>query len=174
MLIKNNNIFLCFFILVFSISFSLISFSETTTKLSVRGSGELLPRFVSFKFDKVFMRKGPSQNHTIDWVYNIKGLPLKIVSEFENWRKVIDSDGVIGWIHRSQLSRKRMVQVTSSDLEIRNKPNLEAKVIAIAEIGALLNIERCDEKWCRLSHFNIKGWSPRTGFFGLIENEIPN
>ena len=174
MLIKNNNIFLCFFILVFSISFSLISFSETTTKLSVRGSGELLPRFVSLKFDKVFMRKGPSQSHPIDWVYNIKGLPLKIVSEFENWRKVIDSDGVIGWIHSSQLSRKRMVQVTSSNLEIRNKPDLEAKIIAIAEIGALLNIERCDEKWCRLSYFDIKGWSPRTGFFGLIENEIPN
>ena len=119
------------------------------------------------------MRKGPSRDHPIDWVYKTKNLPLKIVSEFENWRKVIDSEGTIGWIHRSQLSNKRMVQVTLENLEIRNKPNNDAKVIAIAEIGVLLNLERCDEKWCRLSHKKIKGWSLRNGFFGLIKDETP-
>ena len=171
--IKNNNIYFFFLILVSSISFSGLSLSEVKTKLSVRGSGELLPRFVSLKHDEVYMRKGPSRDHPIDWVYKTKNLPLKIVSEFENWRKVIDSEGTIGWIHRSQLSNKRKVQVILENLKIRNKPNIDAKVIAIAEVGALLNLERCDEKWCRLSHQNIKGWSSRDGFFGLIKNEIP-
>ena len=173
MIIKNNNIHLFFLIIVFSISFSGFSLSEVKTKLSVRGSGELLPRFVSLKYDEVYMRKGPSRDHPIDWVYKTKNLPLKIVSEFENWRKVIDSEGTIGWIHRSQLSNKRMVQVTLENLEIRNRPNNDAKVIAIAEIGVLLNLERCDEKWCRLSHQKIKGWSSRNGFFGLIKDETP-
>ena len=173
MIIKNNNTYFFFLILVFSISFSGISFSEVKTKLSVRGSGELLPRFVSLKYDEVYMRKGPSRDHPIDWVYKTKNLPLKIVSEFENWRKVIDSEETIGWIHRSQLSNKRMILVTLEDLKIRNKPDINATVIAIAEIGALLNLERCDEKWCRLSHQDIKGWSSRDGFFGLIKNEIP-
>ena len=173
MIIKNNNTYFFFLLLVFSISLSGLSFSEVKTKLSVRGSGELLPRFVSLKYDEVYMRKGPSRDHPIDWVYKTKSLPLKIVSEFENWRKVIDSEGTIGWIHRSQLSNKRIVEVISENLKIRNKPDMDAKVIAIAEVGALLNLERCDEKWCRLSHQNIKGWSSRDGFFGLIKDEIP-
>ena len=173
MIIKNNNIYFSFLILVFSIFFSGLSFSEVKTKLSVRGSGESLPRFVSLKYDEVYMRRGPSRDHPIDWVYKTKNLPLKIVSEFENWRKVIDSEETIGWIHRSQLSNKRMIQVTEENLKIRNKPDINAKVIAIAEIGALLNLERCDEKWCRLSHQDIKGWTSRDGFFGLIKNEIP-
>ena len=173
MIIKNNNIYFFFLILVFSIFFSGLSFSEVKTKLSVRGSGESLPRFVSLKYDEVYMRRGPSRDHPIDWVYKTKNLPLKIVSEFENWRKVIDSEETIGWIHRSQLSNKRMILVTLEDLKIRNKPDINATVIAIAEIGALLNLERCDEKWCRLSHQDIKGWSSRDGFFGLIKNEIP-
>ena len=173
MIIKNNSIYFFFLILVFSISWSELSFSEVKTKLSVRGSGELLPRFVSLKYDEVYMRKGPSRDHPIDWVYKTKNLPLKIVSEFENWRKVIDSEGTIGWIHRSQLSNKRIVEVISENLKIRNKPDIDAKVIAIAEVRALLNLERCDEKWCRLSYQNIKGWSSRDGFFGLIKDEIP-
>ena len=173
MIIKNNNIYFFFLILVFSISFSELSFSEVKTKLSVRGSGELVPRFVSLKYDEVYMRKGPSRDHPIDWIYKTKNLPLKIVSEFENWRKVVDSEGTIGWIHRSQLSNKRIVEVISENLKIRNKPDIDAKIIAIAEVGALLNLERCDEKWCRLSHQNIKGWSSRDGFFGLIKDEIP-
>ena len=173
MIIKNNNTYFFFLILVFSISLSGLSFSEVKTKLSVRGSGELLPRFVSLKYDEVYMRKGPSRDHPIDWVYKTKYLPLKIVSEFENWRKVIDSEGTIGWIHRSQLSNKRFVEVISENLKIRNKPEIDSKVIAIAEVGALLNLERCDEKWCRLSYQKIKGWSSRNGFFGLIKDEIP-
>jgi SH3-like domain-containing protein len=66
-----------------------------------------------------------------------------------------------------------MVKVTLENLKIRSKPNIDAKVIAIAEVGALLNLERCDEKWCRLSYKNIKGWSAKKGFFGLIKDETP-
>ena len=112
-----------------------------------------------------------SSKTAVNVVYSIK--TTEIVSEFENWRKVIDSEGTTGWIHRSQLSNKRMVKVTLENLKIRSKPNIDAKVIAIAEVGALLNLERCDEKWCRLSHQNIKGWSSKNGFFGLIKDETP-
>ena len=112
---ENNNIFLVFLILVFSTCFSSTTFSETSTKLSVRGSGQIIPRFETLKFNEVRLRKGPSRDHPIDWVYKLKGLPLKIISEFDDWRKVEDFDGVNGWIHRSQLSRKRVVQVISSN-----------------------------------------------------------
>ena len=171
---KNNNIFFYFFILVFCIFYSLISLSETKSKLSISGSGELLPRFASLKYNEVYMRKGPSRDHPIEWVYILKGLPLKVVSEYEVWRKVIDSNGTTGWMHHTQLSRNRIIEVTSSNLELRKKPKLDSEVIAIAEVGALLNIERCDKTWCRLSHETFKGWALRGGYYGLLENEVPN
>jgi len=174
MLIKNNNTFYRLFVILFLFSFSFLSFGQTTTKLSVRGSGKEIPRFVSLKHDKAYMRKGPSRDHPIEWVYIVKGLPLKVVSEYEVWRKVIDSNGTTGWMHHTQLSRKRIIEVTSSNLELRKKPKLDSEVIAIAEVGALLNIERCDKTWCRLSHETFKGWAPRDGYYGLLENEVPN
>ena len=171
---ENNNIFLVFLILVFSTCFSSTTLSDTTTKLSVRGSGQIIPRFETLKFNEVRLRKGPSREHPIDWVYKLKGLPLKIISEFDDWRKVEDFDGVNGWIHRSQLSRKRVVQVISSNSEIKSKPNNGSDILALAETGVLLNLERCDEIWCRISSQNIKGWILRDNLFGILENELPN
>ena len=171
---ENNNIFLVFLILVFSTYLPSITLSDTTTKLSVRGSGQIIPRFETLKFNEVRLRKGPSRDHPIDWVYKLKGLPLKIISEFDDWRKVEDFDGVNGWIHRSQLSRKRVVQVISSNSEIKSKPNNDSDILALAEIGVLLNLERCDEIWCRISTQNIKGWILRDNLFGILENELPN
>jgi len=174
MLIKNNNTFYRLFVILFLILFSFLSFGQTTTKLSVRGSGKEIPRFVSLKHDKAYMRKGPSRDHPIEWVYIVKGLPLKVVSEYEVWRKVIDSKGTTGWMHHTQLSRKRIIEVTASNLELRKKPKLDSDIIAIAEVGALLKIERCDNTWCRLSHESFKGWALRVGYYGLLENEVPN
>ena len=171
---ENNNIFLVFLILVFSTYLPSTTFGDTSTKLSVRGSGQIIPRFETLKFNEVRLRKGPSRDHPIDWVYKLKGLPLKIISEFDDWRKVEDFDGVNGWIHRSQLSRKRVVQVISSNSEIKSKPNNDSNIIALAETGVLLNLERCDEIWCRISKQNINGWILRDNIFGILENEVPN
>jgi len=44
----------------------------------------------------------------------------------------------------------------------------------LAEAGVLLNLERCDEIWCRISTQNIKGWILRDNLFGILENELPN
>ena len=72
---ENNNIFLVFLILVFSTCFSSTTLSDTTTKLSVRGSGQIIPRFETLKLNEVRLRKGPSRDQPIDWVYKLKGLP---------------------------------------------------------------------------------------------------
>ena len=61
-------------------------------------TGLPLPRFVSLKGNKVNLRRGPSKNFKIDWVYKRKHLPLMIVSEFGHWRKVTDFESYSGWI----------------------------------------------------------------------------
>ena len=67
-----------------------------------------------------------------------------------------------------------MIQVISSNSEIKLKPNDDSDILALAEKGVLLNLERCDEIWCRISKQNIKGWILRENIFGVLENELPN
>jgi len=65
--------------------------------------------FFSTKFNEVNVRNGPGLNHLLLYKILVKGYPLKEISEFENWKKVQDFSGRIGWISKSQLSRQSML-----------------------------------------------------------------
>ena len=62
-------------------------------------SGLPLPRFVTLKADRVNVRRGPSGEHQVSWVFTRKGLPVEIVAEFEHWRRIRDSEGAEGWVY---------------------------------------------------------------------------
>ncbi len=80
---------------------------DASAPKSVGPSGLPLPRFVSLKAEKVNVRRGPSSDHPVAWVFQRKGLPVEIVAEFENWRRIRDSDGEEGWILQNMLAGKR-------------------------------------------------------------------
>jgi len=71
-----------------------------------------LPRFVSLKSDKVNVRKGPSTDQAIVWVFSRAGLPVEVIAESDNWRRVRDSEGADGWVFHSLLSARRTALVT--------------------------------------------------------------
>jgi len=60
--------------------------SQTTATISTlpkRGlgkSGLPLPRFVSLKTDRVNVRRGPSNEHDVSWVFTRKELPVEIIA----------------------------------------------------------------------------------------------
>ena len=64
------------------------------------GSGLPLPRFVSLKSGRVNSRIGPGLAYAVDWMYMKPGLPMEIIQEYDNWRRVRDSDGAEGWINQ--------------------------------------------------------------------------
>ena len=68
-----------------------------------------IPRFVSMKASEGYARRGPSQGHRIDWVFQHKNTPLRITGEYEHWRRVEDVDGQGGWMHFRLLSGVRVV-----------------------------------------------------------------
>ena len=74
-------------------------------------SGLPVPRFVSLKRKKVNVRKGPSTDHRVKWVYTSKGYPVEIIAESDNWRRVRDAEGTTGWVLHSLLSAKRTAVV---------------------------------------------------------------
>jgi SH3-like domain-containing protein len=90
-------------------------------------AGLALPRFVSLRSDEVNLRTGPGTNYPVEWVYVRRGLPVEIIAEFDNWRKVRDIEGTVGWIHKSLLSGKRMAVIlgeeeTRAPLRISRNP----------------------------------------------------
>jgi SH3-like domain-containing protein len=73
--------------------------SDTEPYVTRGKSGLPLPRFVSLKSAKVNSRIGPGVTYAVDWRYMKAGLPMEIIQEFDNWRRVRDSDGAVGQAH---------------------------------------------------------------------------
>ena len=76
-------------------------------------SGLALPRMVSLRSNLINARSGPGARYPIEWVYMQKGAPVEIVAEFELWRKIKDWQGSESWVHKSMLSGKRTIKMTT-------------------------------------------------------------
>lgn len=126
-----------------------------------------LPRYVSVKGAEANARRGPGADHRIDWVYRRPGLPLRITAEYENWRRVEDSEGQGGWMHYALLSSTRMALVTADMAELRSRPAANAEVSALFEAGVVARLLACEADWCRVSRDGMRGWLPKTAIWGV-------
>lgn len=145
--------------------------SAQDNRISIRGSDLEIPRFVTLKTNKANMRAGPGKDYPIKFEYRRRGLPLKVVGEFDVWREVVDHDGVRGWMHRQTLSGKRMALVTAGMEKIRRSNDAGANVIAIAEEGVLAELNQCRGQWCRIAVDGVNGWIRRNAIWGTLEGE---
>jgi len=133
-----------------------------------------LPRFVSLKGDEGNARRGPGLTHRIDWVFTRPGMPLRISAEYDNWRRVEDQDGAGGWVHYSLLSGVRSAIVTLDMAELRDDPDMGARVAAQAEMGVIGRVQECTIDWCRISVGGERGWVLKAALWGVEPGEIVN
>ncbi len=138
----------------------------------IRGSGLDVPRFVTLKREMTNMRVGPGREYPLDWVYVQKNLPLKVISEFDVWRKVVDHEGVTGWIHSSLLSLKRFGLITKQETALYSSPDAKSAIRAIADKNVVMEIQYCQKQWCRLSNDKTKGWVERQYIWGILPDEV--
>ena len=131
-----------------------------------------LPRFVSLKSSEVNLRTGPGTRYPIDWVYHRRGLPVEILAEFDNWRRVRDSEGVVGWVHRALLSGHRGALVAPPHRIFRRAPEAGARALFRAASGVLVQIISCDGVWCKVSHDDTKAWTKQGGLWGVYPGEV--
>ena len=82
----------------FIIIFLFFSFCIVNAQTFGKSTDLKLPRFVSTKTDESNLRVGASTDFPIKLTYVIKNFPVKIFKEYEDWRKIIDIDGNIGWM----------------------------------------------------------------------------
>ncbi len=138
-------------------------------------SGLPVPRFVSLKADRVNVRGGPDKDHDVAFIYTRTGWPVEITAEYENWRRIRDSDGSEGWVYHSLLSGKRTAAVrlkSKTDLAaIHAEPNAQSPVTAQLQAGVLGTIKRCTGTWCRLAGDGFDGWIEQGELWGVYPDE---
>ncbi len=131
-----------------------------------------VPRFVSMKASEGNVRRGPSLTHRVDWVFKHRDMPLEIISEYGNWRRVRDVDGAGGWMHYSLLSGVRTVLVQKDFTPLRSRPEVGAAPNAYAEQGVIAYLDACVFDWCKIRAGGEKGWVLKTEVWGVDPEEI--
>ena len=126
-------------------------------------------RFLSLKNSEVNLRQGPSFKHPVKLIYKKKYLPILILNKSETWRKTKDFENNSGWIHISQLSRKKSALNIKNNSVMYKKPTIYSKPIAKLEIGRLVLIKKCNIKWCKITSGGFKGWIIKNSLWGKIK-----
>ena len=138
-------------------------------------SGLPVPRFVSLKTDRVNVRGGPEKDHDVAFIYTRAGWPVEITAEFENWRRVRDSEGSEGWVYHSLLSGKRTAAVqlkSKTELAaLHARPDAQSAVTAQLQSGVLGSIRQCTGTWCRLVGDGFDGWIEQNQLWGVYPDE---
>jgi SH3-like domain-containing protein len=138
-------------------------------------SGLPVPRFVSLKSDHVNVRSGPTKDHDVAWIFTRPGLPVEITAEFENWRRVRDSDGSEGWVYHSLLSGRRTAVVTTkqpNDLTpLYDHADATSAVEARLQTGVVATVKNCASGWCRVTGTGFDGYIQEERLWGVYPDE---
>ena len=145
--------------------------------LTLGPSGLPLPRFVSLKSGRVNLRVGPGINYAVEWMYLKSGLPMEIVQEYDNWRKVRDADGTEGWINQSLLSGRRTAVVApwqrtkNEAISLLAEARNEARAVAKLEPGVIGTLRLCNGEWCQMEVAGHRGWINQAQLWGAYPGE---
>lgn len=131
-------------------------------------TGLEVPRWVSLKSSEVRARQGPGLDYRILWEYRAAGLPVQVIAETREWRKVCDPDGSVAWIHRSVASGRRSVfNRTGEEIALRRSRSERAGVAARLLPRAIAPLDDCEDGWCRVGGRKHRGWAEEDRLFGV-------
>ena len=133
----------------------------------VTPSGLEVPRYISLKYETVNARNGPDEAHRLLWVYRAKGLPVQVVAETREWRRVCDPEGGLAWVHkRTTDGRRTAMRIQPTPLALLVSPREGAKVNAWLRGRSTASLDRCDKGWCRLKAEGSAGWARESEIWG--------
>ena len=139
------------------ICFNFISYSQAADEY-----------FRTLRNDKVNLRQGPSFEYPIKIIYKKKFLPILVQDSSDNFRKVRDHENNTGWIHRSQLSKKKAAIVISDNEIMFKNSTIFSNPVAILKEGRFVKINKCKKTWCKVETNIYKGWIKKNSLWGLL------
>lgn len=138
-------------------------------------SGLPLPRFVSLGKRETNVRAGPGQKYPVKWVVHRKSLPVEVMLEFENWRKIRDHEGQEGWVYHTLLSGRRTALIRGeASAPVRGRTCVDdgkSRILAYFEPMVQVSVKSCEGECCYVSTDSFSGWMKRKFLWGVYENE---
>jgi SH3-like domain-containing protein len=144
-------------IIIFSILFTLVNYAQAKDEY-----------FLTLRYNKVNLRQGPSKDYPIKIFYKKKFLPVLIQDSSYNFRKIRDHENNSGWIHISQLSKKKAAIVIDDDLIMFRNSTIYSNPIALLKKGRLVKVNKCKELWCKVGSDEFNGWVKKESLWGLL------
>lgn len=137
---------------------------------------EPIPRFASLRADVVNLRIGPGDRYPVEWVYHRKGLPVEIIAQLDQWRRVRDSQGTEGWVHQRLVTPVRNIIVKGEQRVLYADADAASPPVAKLDPGVIARLLECRKEWCRIETQNatqtIDGWLNRDDVWGVYPNEV--
>ena len=141
----------------------IIFFSLLGLNLSLQAA-ESKNSWGSLKYNKTYLRTGPSKDNKVIWVYKKKGLPIKVIRKKDDWFLILLPENQKGWISSSQFSKKRTAlikdRISETEKIIKNKKPLDIRdidnnLVAYIHNGVIVKLLGCRNSICEVE-LNIK------------------
>ena len=131
-----------------------------------------LPRYVSLRSSEINVRRGPGLDYRKDWVFRRAGLPVKIIDEYGDWRRIVDKDDAGGWVYHAMLTGRRTVLILEDGVALRRGPAEAASARAVVEQGVVARLQSCNQEWCRIEADGYSGWVRKSSLWGVDPGEV--
>ena len=122
--------------------------------------------FLTLRNNTVNLRQGPSFDYSVKIFYKKKYLPVLVYDSLDNYRKIKDHENNTGWIHVSQLSRKKAALVYKDQIVLFKNSTIFSKPLAVLEKGRLCVILKCNDEWCKIKTDKYSGWVEKESLRG--------
>ncbi len=122
--------------------------------------------FLTLRYNNVNLRQGPSFDYPVKIFYKKKYLPVLVQDTSDNFRKIKDHENNTGWIHRSQLSKKKAALTSGDKVIMFKNATLFSKPLAVLEKGRLCLVSKCKDDWCKIKVEKYSGWVKKQNLWG--------
>lgn len=138
--------------------FLLVVFGQLTAK----------DRFVSLKSSEINLRVGPGKEYPVLWVFMKCDLPVLMISEFGQWRKIKFADNTEGWVHKNMISWKNTAIVVPT-YAILYRYASGTHPVAKIEKNVVVKVLKKEGKWVKIEVKKMKGWMHCKDLWGVLD-----
>jgi len=126
-----------------------------------------VPRFLSLEYNEINARNGPGEDHRILWTWYARGMPVEVIAETSDWRRVRGPDGAAGWVHkRGLIGTQAVMRVKPGQVALLAEPREGARVVAWLNPTAVATLETAEGDWRQVKAGGRKGWVQASEVWG--------
>jgi SH3-like domain-containing protein len=124
--------------------------------------------FLTLRNEKANLRQGPSFDYPIKIFYKKKHLPVLVQDSSDNFRKIKDHENNTGWLHISQLSKKKAALTSKENVIMFKNSTVYSKPLVILKKGRLCIVNKCKKEWCKIKVDKFNGWVKKESLWGRL------